>query len=266
MKIRDITGLPITSYDIIGDIAIVYIPDQYMDRSVDIAKAIMQVHKRIRSVFRKNPVEGEYRVRKLELIYGDPNTETITRENGIVLKLDVDRVFYSPRMSNDRLIISKSVREGENVFVPFAGIGPYAILIAKRCQTCRVVGVEKNHVAVEYFRENVNINRVKNVEVLEGDVLDFVDLYPNWADRVIMPLPKDSYAYLRELCKVGKDRAIFHVYLFVNSSDPMNDGRAKIEQNIDYRFEILGMRRLRGYSKSIDEYVFDIQIYKKLLS
>lgn len=262
VKIRDIIGIPITSYDIIGDKAIVYIPDEYIDRAKEIAEAIVKVHKRIKSVFRKNPVEGEYRVRKLELIYGDPSTETITRENGIVLKLDIERVFYSPRMSNDRKIIASKVRAGENIFIPFAGVGPYAILIGKSCRECRVIGIEKNSVAAEYFRENVRLNRVNNVEVLEGDVLDYVDSYRDWADRIVMPLPKDSYNYLNRLADVGKDRAILHVYMFVDSRDPIEDGMKKIGQNLRYRFELKESRRLRGFSKTIDEYVFEIELYK----
>ncbi|MCS7122923.1 MAG: class I SAM-dependent methyltransferase family protein [Candidatus Micrarchaeota archaeon] len=262
LRIRDITGIPITSYDIIGDKAVVYIPDEYMDRAREIAEAIVKVHKRVKSVFRKNPVEGEYRTRRLEHIYGDPGTETITRENGIILKLDIEKVFYSPRMSNDRKIIASKVRSGENVFVPFAGVGPYAILIAKSCERCKVVGIEKNSTAVFYFRENIRLNRLNNIEVIEGDVLDYVDMYRDWADRIVMPLPKDSYNYLNRLSDVAKDSGILHIYMFVDSRDPIEDGLTKIQSNLSHKFELLETRRLRGYSKTIDEYVFEIRLYK----
>lgn len=261
MKLREIIGLPITSYDIIGDIAIVYIPDEYMDRSQEIAAAIVKVHPRVKSVFRKRPVSGEYRIRELELIYGDNKTETITKENGILIKLDVDKVFYSPRMAYDRSKIANMVKDRENVFIPFAGVGPYAILIAKLHPSCNVIAVEKNPIAVKYMYENVRLNKVKNVHIIEGDVLDIIENYQDWADRVVMPLPKDAHSYLKHISKVVKNKGIIHVYLFVDSSRPLDHGTEMIKANLK-DFEILEYRRLRGYSKSIDEYVFTLRLIK----
>ncbi len=262
MKLRDILGLPITSYDIIGDIALVHIPEEYLDKSKDIALAIIKTHPRVKTVFRKRPVIGEYRTRELDLIYGEDRTETITRENGIVLKLDVDQVFYSPRMAYDRLRISSMVKDGEHVFIPFAGIGPYAILIAKTHKNCKIIAVEKNPIAVKYMYENIKLNKVKNIDVIEGDVIDVIDRYKDWADRIIMPLPKDAHNYLDPISNVAKDKGILHVYLFVNSSNPLDHGLELIKTNLKSKFEIIEHRRLRSYSKSIDEYVFTIRLYK----
>lgn len=262
MKLRELVGLPISSYDIIGDIAIIYIADEYLAKAEEIAKAIVSIHKRIKAVYRKNPIQGEYRTRELEHIYGEKRTETTTKENGIVLKLDVEKVFYSPRMATDRKIIANEAKDYENIFVPFAGVGPYPILIAKLHPNTKIIAVEKNREAIKYFKQNIILNKVKNIEIVEGDVLEVVDKYNNWADRIIMPLPKDSYNYLKELAKVAKNGAILYVYMFVDSSKAIEDGVEKIKKNLDYNFELIETRKLRGYSKSIDEYVFKIKLIK----
>ncbi len=258
MKLRDLTNVPITSFDIIGDIAIVWVPDQYMDKAKDIAQAITKIHKRVRAVYRKNPVEGTYRTRKLELIYGTPGTETITKENGILLKLDVEKVFYSPRMSTDRLNIAKKIKPFEHVLVPFAGVGPYALLIAKMEPTAKVVGIELNPVAVSYFKENIKLNKLSNVTAIEGDASKEMKNWRRWADRIIMPIPMYAEHFLKDIREAVGKKCYIYVYLFVDSKNPLEEGKKKIEQSLGMKFLITDYRKLRSYSKDIDEYVFEV--------
>jgi tRNA G37 N-methylase Trm5 len=56
--------------------------------------------------------------------------------------------------------------------VMFAGVGPYAIQIAKKQPKVKeVIAIEINPVAVKYAKENVVLNKVQDkVKVIEGDV------------------------------------------------------------------------------------------------
>jgi tRNA (guanine37-N1)-methyltransferase len=45
---------------------------------------------------------------------------------------DIGKAYFSPRLTNDRLIIAKQVRAGEVVGTLFGGIGPFALVIAKK--------------------------------------------------------------------------------------------------------------------------------------
>jgi len=66
------------SYDTVGGIAVIRLPESLKQRSKIIAEAIMQTHKRIKTVLRQaSPVSGDFRLRKLEWIAGERKTETV---------------------------------------------------------------------------------------------------------------------------------------------------------------------------------------------
>ena len=81
------------TYDIIGDIAIVRIPEQLQNERNLIAETIMRIHKQVRSVWQQiSSVKGDYRLRKLELILGKNTTITIYKEHGCIYKTDLRKL------------------------------------------------------------------------------------------------------------------------------------------------------------------------------
>ena len=154
------------AYELIGDIAII---DQHEENAPEIAKVLLQ-HKNIKTIFQAtSAVCGEYRTRELLFIAGVKKTETIYRENGCRYLLDVTQVYFTPRLSTERIRIADQVKNGDKVVDMFAGIGPFSILIAKRFPEAHVIAVDKNPVAIKYLRENARLNKVKNIEIREGD-------------------------------------------------------------------------------------------------
>jgi len=229
-----------------------------MHKAPEVAEAIMKIHKRIKAVYRKNPVEGEYRVRKLELIGGEPIEETEVKEHGIRMRLNVHKVFYSPRMATDRWEVAKKVKPYERVLVPFAGIGPYALLIAKQEPTAQVVGIELNPDAVKYFEENIKLNKLTNVKVIQGDAAQEILNWRRWADRIVMPIPMYAEHFLKPISEAVSKRTYIYVYLFVDAKNPLEEGKKKIEEALGMPFVVVSYRKLRSYSKEVDEYVFEI--------
>ncbi|NOZ58453.1 MAG: class I SAM-dependent methyltransferase family protein, partial [Euryarchaeota archaeon] len=183
------------SFDIIGDIAIVEVPPELEHRKREIALALMEAHRNVKAVFRKaGEVRGETRVRQLEHLAGERRTETLHREHGLRLKLDVAKVYFSPRLAYERQRVLGQVRDGEVVVDLFAGVGPFALLIARH-RRARVYAIDINPVAVRYLKENIALNRLRGEVVpLLGDAREVAPR--GKATRVIMNLPKSSDAFL----------------------------------------------------------------------
>ncbi|HDH07392.1 MAG TPA: hypothetical protein ENF87_03380, partial [Thermoproteales archaeon] len=125
-----------SSYDIIGSrqkaVVIIELPENLGDKRLLVAKALMKIHKNVKSVLvKKSARKGIYRLRELEVILGEKDTEVIHVEYGYRLKLDPTKVYFSPRESTERQRIARQVREGEVVMVMFAGVGPYAFAILR---------------------------------------------------------------------------------------------------------------------------------------
>ncbi|RLJ00350.1 MAG: class I SAM-dependent methyltransferase family protein, partial [Candidatus Aenigmatarchaeota archaeon] len=159
-------------FDIVGDIAIIEVPDELSEKEDIVADAIKKVCKNVRTVLRKmGERKGKYRLREFKILSGD-GTETTHREYGYELRLDVTKVYFSPREAEERQRIAKMVKSNESVLVMFAGIGPYAIAIAKKQPNIKkVYAIEINPYAYRYMVENIRINKLsdKIVPIL-GDV------------------------------------------------------------------------------------------------
>ena len=221
-----------TAFDIIGgrdkSVAIIEFPDELVKHEREIAEAIMRLHKSVKSVLKKaSPRTGIHRLREYKLIAGDENTEVLHIESGCRFKLDPQRTYFSQRESAERLRIVEKVRAGETVMVFFAGAGPFAILAAKKTKAERVIGIEINPDAISYFRENVKLNKLQNVEAVEGDVHSKAEPYYGKCDRVLMPLPESSIEFIGEAIKCTKKGGIIHLYCFAKEEE-VDDIEGKI--------------------------------------
>lgn len=213
------------SFDIVGDIAIVEIPDELSHRERDIVDALLEVHPRVKTVYSKGSErKGAYRLREMKLLYGDEK-ETEHKEHGYRIRLDVRRVYFSPREANERQRIAKQVRAGETVMIMFAGAGPYAIAIAKRQpKVKKVYAVELNPDAYKYMVENVRINKAGDKVIpLLGDVEAECTKHFGACDRVVMPLPKGAYEYLKLAAKCLKKKGGVIHYYFWSSAEALDD-------------------------------------------
>ena len=207
-----------SSFDILGSrekaVAIVEIPRSLEKYKLKIASAIMKQHRNVASVLAKGtPRKGVYRIRDYRLLAGQKDTEVVHNENGCRFALDPQKVYFSQREGTERLRMASMVKNNQSVMVFFAGVGPFPIVISKRSGAARVVGIEINPEATEYFRKNVEMNKCRNVEVVCGSVdeaaCDFRDF-----DHVLMPLPETSVEYLPWAFGCLKSGGIVHIYFF----------------------------------------------------
>ena len=84
------------AFDQIGNIIILRIPDSLLSKKKIIGEVLLDNVKTAKSVFyQSSPVEGDFRIRKLELLAGDDKTETEYKEHGCRFRLDVEKTFFS---------------------------------------------------------------------------------------------------------------------------------------------------------------------------
>ncbi|MGC8662004.1 MAG: class I SAM-dependent methyltransferase [Nitrososphaeria archaeon] len=204
------------SFDLIGDLAIIRVPDGFQDKLEIVGNALMKLNKSIHSVWAQvGPVEGDYRIRKLVHVAGEERSTTVYRESGCRFELDITTVYFSPRLAHERLRIAQLANDGETVFNMFAGIGTFSIIMAKSKQVT-VHSSEINPTAHQYMTRNIELNKVKGKVIpYLGDACDVSGLLYGKVDRVLMPLPERALEFygcaLRSLGSSGW----IHVYMHV---------------------------------------------------
>jgi len=254
-----------TSFDVVGDIAVVEVPEELEDMEGTIGEALLSVIKGVRVVCRKvGPTAGEFRVRPVRVIAGEQRTTTVYREHGCNYELDLASVYFSPRLATERARVASLVQPGETVMGMFAGVGPFTILTAHvQPAVKRVWSVELNPDAVTYMKRNIERNRVKGtVLAVQGDVREVVPaLGP--ADRVFMPLPKGAHKFLDVAMAAAADGAVIHFYHFTPEDVRFEEGAALIKAAAEEAGkcgEVVFQRQVRSFSPGVCQVVVDFQV------
>jgi len=268
---KEVEKLP-SSYDIVGDIIIINIENkEIIEKHISsrelIGKALLKVHPHIKTVLNKEKEHhGQYRTQNLTYLYGENRKETIIKENGCFLKTDVEKVFYSTRLSTERKRIASLVKPGEKIGVFFAGVGPFALTIAKLSKPKEIVAIELNPVGVKYLKENILKNKMeKLITPLEGDVKEVSKNYPDYFDRIPMPLPKSAEDFLDQAIFSIKDKGCIHIYNFVSKNQPFKEILKVIKEKEkinNCKIEVLNKKVIRSFSQTTVQIVIDLKINK----
>ena len=230
------------SFDVIGHIAIIKNIDgkDYSSK----AEEILQTRKSIRTVYLDMGVKGDHRKRTLELLAGEDLPETLYRENGITLRVNVRKAYFSPRLATERLLISSRIRNGEYVCDMFSGIGPFSISIAKNARV-RVVAIDSNCDAVEILRENIKINRLAGtIDAICADSSAEISRHGKF-DRIIMNLPHDAFNFIDNAYAALNDGGMINYYE-INTVEGITD---RMMQFRDMGLKLTWKRVVHGYSK-----------------
>jgi len=248
-------------YDLLGNIAII---DAEPKLAKQIGRLILSLNKNVETVLRKTgAVKGRYRTRSYAYVAGKRNYIAHYKENGCIFEFDVRKVFFSPRLAYERQRIAAQVKDGEHVVVMFAGVGPFAIEIAKKVPGAKVIAIELNKYAYKYMLRNIQLNKVKNVKPVLGDVKRVAREYRNFADRIVMPLPKESHSFLDAAYKVAKQKAIVHYYTFVpRDSNNASSLLLSFSRKMNAKIKVLNERIVRPYSAKEVEIVIDFMLSK----
>lgn len=184
-----------SSFDIIGTIAIIKIPESLASKRKLIADALIEEIRPVKSVFcQVSAIEGDYRLRKLELISGENSPITVYKEHGCTFKVDVINTYFSPRLSTERLRIAKLTEPNEVIVNMFGGVGTFSIIISRYNKSAKVYSIDSNPIAIDMCRQNIEINKLRgNVFPVLGDAEQEIHKgLKGIAKRVLMPLPEKA--------------------------------------------------------------------------
>ena len=238
------------SMDIIGQVAIIEVPPELEGYEKLLGETVIEIHRNVKTVLAKaGAVSGEHRLRKFKTIAGTGETETTYREHGCTYILDLAKVYFSPRLSQERWRIAQKVRGGEVVIDMFTGVGPFSILIAKKNCDVKVYAIDVNPIAIKFLNRNIDANKVGNVCPILGDAKEVIEnTLAGQADRAIMNLPERAIEFVDVACKALKPSGgIIHYYGFESESDGLEKTKEslikavfqagrKVKTVLDYRF------------------------------
>ncbi len=261
-KYRDIIR---HGFDMIGDIAIVEVPKEFEKLEKTFAWTIRRTHPHIKVVAKKaGATKGKYRIRKVRVISGEGRTETIHIEHGVKIKVDLNKVYFSPRLSGERSRIAKIVKPFERVLIMFAGVGTYALVIAKAQPTADIWAVEHNPSAVRLMRDNLKLNKFeKRIVVVKGDAREEVPKLKIKFDRIIMMLPTGAKEFLDVAFKVATRGTIIHVYGFASDNEIPKKVETDIKEElarIRKNGQILRVERCGTYAPHVWRVCADLRV------
>ncbi len=208
-----------SAFDQIGDIIVVRIPDSLVSKKKIIGETLLDQVKTANSVFyQSSAVEGDFRTRNLELLAGNDKTETEYKEYGCRFIVDVEKAFFSPRLSTERERIANLVKEDEVIINMFGGVGMFSIMAAKK-KKCTVFNIDINPIASQLCEKNVERNKLMgNVISINGDAAQTISAQlENKGDRTLMLLPERSDEFLVPAILATKNNGFIHYYSHIHA-------------------------------------------------
>jgi tRNA (guanine37-N1)-methyltransferase len=250
-----------SSFDVVGDVALIRLPEELQPHRSAIGEAILRWNAKLRVVMEDRGVAGAQRLRQVEVIAGERRTTTVHIEHGLRYRVDLSSAYFSPRLAAERERIANLTGEGEVVADPFAGVGPYAILIAKRRRPREVHASDANPLAVDLLRANVAMNRADRVAIREGDARTILrQVAP--VDRIILDLPHSALDFLPDSFGAIGDAGTIHVYGILEWAEEGERQEAirAMARKSGMRITDLTTRHVRAYSPSQFHTAFDVTV------
>ena len=256
-----------SAFDQVGEIIIVRIPESLLPKKKIIGEKLLEQVKTARSVFyQSSSVEGDFRTRDLEIIAGEDNTVTEYKEFGCRFIVDVEKAFFSPRLSTERDRISNLVQDGEIVINMFGGVGMFSIIAAKR-KKCTVYNIDINPIAANLCEKNIELNKLAGKIIsIQGDAAQIVEeRLKDKGDRVLMLLPERSDEFLSSAISATKSKGIIHYYSHIHA-----DKKSQAAKNSEKHFQditpvkskILYSKIVRAVGPRYYQTVVDVRITK----
>jgi len=257
-----------SSFDIIGDIIIIKIPDELDGKKEIIAKILINKIKTVKTVFQQiSSVQGEYRTRRLCFLTGINKSITEYREHGCIFKVDVLKTYFSPRLSTERLRVSKLIRNNEIIVNMFAGIGTYSIILAKKNPDCIVYSIDSNPDATDLCIINSKLNKVQDrvIPILGNARTIIATQLKGKATRVLMPLPEQAAEFIDSaIMALENNKGIIHYFAHIKAKSKLNaleEGKVNCHNNFQcYQYKIICGRVIREVGPRIYQTVFDLEI------
>jgi tRNA wybutosine-synthesizing protein 2 len=245
---------------ILGKVIVVKISPDLSCYKCQIGRALLTMYPRCSCVLRDYGIEGELREPVREVIAGS-GSETVHRENGVLFKLDAQKVMFSPGNLKERIRMSRLGR-GETVVDMFSGIGYFSIPMAVHSRPEKIISIELNPVAYSYLVDNVKANHVDDVVFpVQGDCRELTP--EGSADRVIMGYVGTTDRYLKKGIMALRSGGMMHYHQTVPSwlfPDALEIDVISAAKEVDRKAKVLKSIKVKKYSPGVLHAVIDARI------
>lgn len=170
----------------LGKIVLIKIPDALEEYERELGRAFSTI-KGVETVAISPEIKGELRephssvnYQGLKVIYG---TDTVTEfsEDGVRFRMDLSQVMWSPGnvgwrsgpRGPQKTQDIYSFKNPKKIVDCFAGVGYFALHLAKAYPESKIIALEKKPESINYLRENIALNYLENVEIREGSCLNY---------------------------------------------------------------------------------------------
>ena len=212
-----------SSFDVVGDVAMIKLPDELKPYAARIGEALLEVNRSIR------------------IVYTDPA-----------------RVYFNPRLSSERSRVAGLVADGETVIDMFGGVAPFGTVMCRLANPKVVYSIDLNPEAEHFARMNADRNHVDNLHPMTGDSSVLVYDLPT-ADRIIMNLPQIADRFLPTALDRLNHGGTVHMYKIIEREDfsPFLDGLVADAAARGHTISV-EHSELKTYSPTMSVYSLDI--------
>lgn len=260
------------SFDVLGNISLVKFPKEFRKKDKKKFAEKLLKNKNIKTVLEKiGKIKGRLRKQETKYIAGEKTKEVLYKENNCVFRFNIDKVYFSPRLSNERKEIADKIKKNDEVLVMFAGAGPFSIVIAKNSKAKKIYSNEINREANKYAELNIELNNVKNrVILLPGDIKRICKKgrlsegnrgCPRF-DVIVMPRPQLKDTFLKQAFILSKKGTRIYYYDFckIDEVEKIIEKIKKESEKAKKKIKILKIKK----AGEIAPYKFRIRIDLKV--
>jgi tRNA wybutosine-synthesizing protein 2 len=269
------------SWAVVGSVILVAVAD--CPRPAEFGEALLATHGGVDTVLAREGIDGTHREPEVRVLAGEGDTETVHREHGTEYALDLAAVMFSPGNKAERRRMGEVVETGEAVLDMFAGVGYFALPMARA--GARVTAVERNPAAFEYLLENSVRNGVTDrVAAYRGDCREVVPELGAF-DRVVMGFydatapagseagagddaggtegAADGFRYLPTALDAVREGGTVHAHEVTPNALVPDRPVERVERAADgvgRRVEAADVREVKGYSEGVTHVVVDARV------
>lgn len=247
-----------TAYTLVGHIVQLNLRDVHLPYKTIIGQIFLDKTPNVRTVVNKmNTIDTTFRYFAMEILAGERNTITITKEHGCTYQFDFAQVYWNSRLSTEHTRMTTFMMQGDVLYDVFAGVGPFAIPAARK--KIQVFANDLNPESYKWLQKNAAVNKLKNNfkafnmdgrdflrNIVKDDILSRRAQDSPGSEHIIMNLPASAIEFLdilpdwftqEEFEKVCLKPLTFHVYCFIKTNKTGNVcrlGRLLVEQKLGY--------------------------------
>ena len=199
-----------------------------------------------------------------------------SKQNSIIYSWNPFHTMFSAGNIPEKLRMSKMNCQGEVIVDLYAGIGYWALPLLMHGKCEKIICCEMNPFSIAALERNFELNGLdeKKYEILKGDHKDFVDVYRNRADRVMLGyLPSSENGWKFAIEALKPQGGILHVHQNIEQKkivDFVAVMKEKLLQLLNAKngsfswiIEIPHIQRVKSYGPNIEHMVFDVKVSVK---